>query len=117
MAWRQYMLNNMLMMTTENISNMEIKDVLEIANKYMTNDDLDRFKQELSEQSNEFKKGIKIFLKDNQGFDKQMDRNKYNGMRVTVDSVYYNADGSVDTFFIEEDNNYYEWALDDVDEL
>ena len=99
------------------MSKIEIKEALEIANNYMTNDELYSFSQELSKSSNEFKKGTKVLLKDNRGFDKQMDRDKYNGMRVTVESVYYNGDGSVDTFFIEEDGNYFEWVLDDVDEL
>lgn len=98
---------------------MKIKDVLEIANKYMTYDEFDGFKQELCEQSNKnkIKKGVKIFLKDNQGFDKQMDRNKYNRMEVTVDRVWYDDYGNVDTFFIEEDNGYYEWSLDCIELL
>jgi len=61
-----------------------------------------------------YKKGTKVILKNNRGFENQMDRNKYNNMEVTMEWVRLNDDGTLDIFFIEEDDGRYEWSLDDI---
>lgn len=57
------------------------------------------------------RKGDKVLLKDKLGFGRQKDRNKYNNMVVTVEEVRYLHD-KVDVFFIEEDDSFFEWVLD-----
>jgi len=61
------------------------------------------------------KVGSKIILKDNLGFENQMERNNYNNSKVTVKEIWYKGKSKIiDTFFIEEDNGYFEWTLEDV---
>lgn len=61
------------------------------------------------------KVGSKVILKDNLGFENQMARNKYNNSEVTIKDIWYKGKNKViDTFFIHEDNGYFEWTMEDV---
>ena len=95
---------------------IDVEKVLEIAYRILNDDDFSYFKKEIGRETNvDMKVGSKVILKDNLGFDNQLDRNKYNNMEVTIKNVYYdNETGEVDVFFIDEDNEYYEWVAKDV---
>jgi len=105
--------------TTIRLSSMkktiDVEKVLEIAYRILNDDDFSYFKKEIGRETNvDMKVGSKVILKDNLGFDNQLDRNKYNNMEVTIKNVYYSETGEVDIFFIDEDNEYYEWVTKDV---
>ena len=95
---------------------IDVEKVLEIAYRILNDDDFSYFKKEIGRETNvDMKVGSKVILKDNLGFDNQLDRNKYNNMEVTIKNIYYdNETGEVDVFFIDEDNEYYEWVAKDV---
>ena len=95
---------------------IDVEKVLEIAYRILNDDDFSYFKKEIGRETNvNMKVGSKVILKDNLGFDNQLDRNKYNNMEVTIKNVYYDSEtGEVDVFFIDEDNEYYEWVTKDV---
>ena len=95
---------------------IDVEKVLEIAYRILNDDDFSYFKKEIGRETNvDMKVGSKVILKDNLGFDNQLDRNKYNNMEVTIKNVYYDSEtGEVDVFFIDEDNEYYEWVAKDV---
>ena len=95
---------------------IDVEKVLEIAYRILNDDDFSYFKKEIGRETNvDMKVGSKVILKDNLGFDNQLDRNKYNNMEVTIKNVYYDSEtGEVDVFFIDEDNEYYEWVNKDV---
>ena len=95
---------------------IDVEKVLDIAYRILNDDDFSYFKKEIGRETNvDMKVGSKVILKDNLGFDNQLDRNKYNNMEVTIKNVYYDSEtGEVDVFFIDEDNEYYEWVAKDV---
>ena len=95
---------------------IDVEKVLEIAYRILNDGDFSYFKKEIGRETNvDMKVGSKVILKDNLGFDNQLDRNKYNNMEVTIKNVYYDSEtGEVDVFFIDEDNEYYEWVAKDV---
>jgi hypothetical protein len=105
------------------MSKIDIEKVLEIAYETIKDEDCYYdFKKALCSVAG-YKEGSKVTLKDNLGeggsisishTGRQMDRNDYNNMEVTLGSVYFNDDGTLDTFFIEEDDCYFEWSIEDI---
>jgi hypothetical protein len=96
------------------MNKIAIEKILEIAHETIKDEDsYYEFKKAICSVSG-FKGGSKVTLKDNLGFGNQMDRNKYNNTEVTIESVYFNDDGTLDTFFIKEDNSDFEWSIDDI---
>jgi hypothetical protein len=97
------------------MSKIDIERVLEIAYSVISSEDeYYDFKREICAEITDIKEGSKITLKDDLGFEGQMDRNKYNRMLVTIDSLYFDDEGKIDTFFIKEDGGRYEWVLDQI---
>lgn len=95
---------------------IELKKVLEVAYDILSDDDFTDLKNELCKDTHDIKVGSKVKFKDNlsrfAANTRQVDREKYNNMEVTIESIYYDDEGEIDTFFIEEDNCFFEWSLE-----
>ena len=64
-------------------------------------------------------KGTKLILKNTKGLcDKpQEKRIDFLDKIVTIKKVYYYDDGTIDTFFIEEDMGFFEWTTEEIKEI